>query len=421
MRRLSEIISSLRPWQLVAMPVISAVALTSAGIFTLSPYIPDEVMPAFLAVGAICSFAVSLLLSSLLIYLYARSTGPYKNVLIDQAIKERENARMSMGLLLRAIEDVPVGVTLSDSEGRIIFTNKAEAKLHGYEIRDLLGKNANILAPKDRRRDFSDEEMTHFGFWSRDVENLRKDGSRVAVHLTSDVVKNSAGEPTHIIHISEDITERRLSEARLRDSLTEKETLLKEVHHRVKNNLMTVSSLLSLQLGIIENREFKALLEDSRNRIKAMSLVHEVLYRNENLSKIDLGSYMRALSENLTQTFSTRGKEIRVRTNINVDTLDMDTLIPCGLIVNELVSNSFKHAFNGLDEGTISIDLGRKDGNIALSVSDTGTGISSDMDISTAKTLGMRLVNALVSQINGQLRMESEKGTVFSIKFPEQG
>ena len=419
--RFYDIIAGLRAWQIVSLTVIASVALTSAAILFLGPLLIDEVTPDILLIGVVCSTAVPLLLSPLVIHLTVKSANLYrKNVVLERAIREKEEAQHGKELLLKAIEGVPVGVTLADRKGRIIYTNPAEARIHGYEVNELMGRNANIFAPQDRQHAFTEERISDFSFWSRDVVNVRKDKSMVPVHLSSDVVRDPSGEPTHIIHISEDITERKLSEARLKESLIEKETLLKEVHHRVKNNLMIVSSLLSLQLGSVENEGLKTLLEDSRNRIRAMSLVHEILYQNENLSRIDLDYYIRTLLDNLARTSRLKEKQIRVRAKVEIDTLDMDTLIPCGLIINELVSNAFKHAFDGLDEGAIDVDFIRDGRQITLSVSDTGIGIPRELDIKNSGTLGMKLVNALVSQLEGELSMESNDGTVFTIVFTDK-
>jgi PAS domain S-box-containing protein len=407
---------------MVFLAVFLSVTLTVFIILVLGEFILAEHLREVLIIGAACSTIAPLLLVPLVIYLTGRSTNlSRKNEELNRAIIEMEQARKGMALLMKAIDTVPVGVTLSDRDGTIIYTNAAEARTHGYDVYEILGSRASMFAPEDRRKDYTQQDMEGFGGWSRDVENLRKDGTEVPVHLTSDVVRDKDGRPTHLINISEDITERKLSEKRLRESLAEKEVLLKEVHHRVKNNLMIVHSLLSLQLGSVEDEALRGLLEDSRGRIKAMSLVHEIIYQNENISSIDLEAYVQRLTDSLIKTCGPRDKKIKVVASVDIDTLGLDTIIPCGLIINELVNNSFKHAFDGLEEGTIGVDLKRTGNRVTLAVTDTGKGLPPGFSVERAETLGMRLVSALVRQIDGTLEVDSKGRTAFNIMFTAGG
>jgi len=218
-----------------------------------------------------------------------------------------------------------------------------------------------------------------------------------------------------------EITVRRRSEEHLKESLKEKEILLKEVHHRVKNNMQVISSLLMLQEDLSEDKKIIETLKDSQNRISSMALIHERLYRSGTLSKIDLKEYIDDLVSGLFQSYGV--SESRVALNINVENvlLGIDSAIPCGLIINELVSNSLKHAFLGAKSGEIKIFLRLTDENmIELVVGDNGIGIPEDMDIRKTKSLGLYLVTLLVeNQLHGEITLNQEKGTEFQIKFRE--
>lgn len=200
----------------------------------------------------------------------------------------------------------------------------------------------------------------------------------------------------------------------------EKEVLLKEIHHRVKNNLQIISSLLSMQTrGLTDHKVIDA-MKESQSRVKTMALIHEKLYQYENLSSINMQEYMKQLSEFLTQTYG-RNKEIEVTINTEDINLDIDTAVPLGLITNELLSNALKYAFEGVETGEIQINLSRSEsGDFRLVIKDSGVGLDKDMDIEKTTSLGLRLVRTLTRQINGNLSIDSHPGTTFSIDFREE-
>lgn len=220
--------------------------------------------------------------------------------------------------------------------------------------------------------------------------------------------------------LREEIRERTAVEEALRASLHEKEVLLKEVHHRVKNNLQIVSSLLSLQALRFED-ELAAPFLDSQARIRAMALVHEKLYRAKDLSRIDFSAYLRQLAVFLMQAYSPKGKKIASDIDCEEFYLSVDLAIPCGLVLNELLTNSLKHAFKGLTEGRISIHGRTKDGMATLSVSDDGAGLPEGFDIDAVDSLGLQLVSNLTRQLKGRIEANSgEKGASFTLHFPIQ-
>jgi len=214
-----------------------------------------------------------------------------------------------------------------------------------------------------------------------------------------------------------EIAERRRAEAGLSASLREKEILLKEIHHRVKNNLQIISSLLNLQADYVTDAKALQCFEESQDRIRAMALVHEKLYGAEDLSRIDMGSYIRSLSDKLLRAFLLPGN-VTVSIQAGPVFLGIETAIPCGLILNELMSNIAKHAFPHERSGQVQILLQRRSTDqLILIVEDNGVGIAPDIDLTSANSLGLRLVDALVSQLDGTMQLDRERGTKFTIQF----
>ncbi len=214
-----------------------------------------------------------------------------------------------------------------------------------------------------------------------------------------------------------DITDRKRIEEDLRRSLEEKESLLKEIHHRVKNNMQVISSLLSLQASTVTDESGLLLLRESQHRIRAMALVHEQLYQSSNLARIDMTEYLRTLASHLARTYGS--PDVAVRVSGTGASLAVDSAIPCGLIVNELVTNAFKHAFPDGRKGTVEINFRDENEDFLLAVSDDGIGIPSHVDISSTATLGLQLVSTLADQLKGSIVTEREGGTTFLLRFRE--
>jgi PAS domain S-box-containing protein len=227
------------------------------------------------------------------------------------------------------------------------------------------------------------------------------------------------GKIEEISCIAQDITEKKLAESRIKNSLKEKEVLLKEVHHRVKNNLQVISSILNLQSGYIKDSKTLEILKESQNRIKSMAFIHESLYQTKDFSKINFSEYIANLSENLVHSYEIYNNYIELKLNIEQVYLNLDLAIPCGLILNELVSNSLKYAFPKNRKGEVRIDIKVKKNEIMMSVSDNGIGLPKNLDIAKSDTLGLQLVHALTEQLDGNIKMKSayNKGTTFKINF----
>lgn len=215
-------------------------------------------------------------------------------------------------------------------------------------------------------------------------------------------------------------TERQQAEKQIKASLKEKEVLLKEIHHRVKNNLQIISSLLKLQSRSTDNIQTLAMFKESQCRIRTMALIHEKLYQSKDLSRVNFAEYIASLSANLFRSYEVDLSAIKLITNIENIFLEIDVAVPCGLIINELVSNSLKYAFPSGSSGEIKIELYSIDErSLILIVGDNGVGISQNLDWQNLKTLGLQLVNSLVEQLGGSVNIDSRRGTEFRIIFPK--
>lgn len=241
-------------------------------------------------------------------------------------------------------------------------------------------------------------------------------GKTIWSQIIATPIKDSTGEITAALELVVPITERKSYEERLEASVQEKEVLLREIHHRVKNNLQVISSLLKLQADYAKNEPAGVALQQSQNRIKAMALVHEELYGAKDLAKIDLELYIRSLTRYLIRSY---GVERRIELKLDTEKvfLGLDRSIPFGLIINEIVTNCIKHAFPGGKEGEISITLHSEKGKTKLAISDNGIGISESLDMQNPKSFGLALVYSLVRQLKGTIEINSNDGTEIKIAF----
>jgi two-component sensor histidine kinase len=216
------------------------------------------------------------------------------------------------------------------------------------------------------------------------------------------------------------LQERKRAEEAVQVSLREKEILLREIHHRVKNNLQVISSLFNLQAGYIKDKEALRILKEGQTRIRSMALVHEKLYQSGNLSKIDLAGYIQSLSAHLFHVYLVDPNQVRLETEYGDVTLDINSAVPCGLILNELISNALKHAFPAGRKGVLTIRLRRgKDGAVELRIADNGVGFPKGLDFRRTESLGLQIVSLLVGQLEGTIKLDGKNGTAFTVAFHE--
>lgn len=248
---------------------------------------------------------------------------------------------------------------------------------------------------------------------------------RSIIHEYYDFVKNADKLDDdlyqEIIRLNNELTNAKRELTKKNMELTrvnkKNEMLLKEIHHRVKNNLMVISSLLNLQARQIKDKGYLEIFKESQNRARSMALIHERLYQGSDLKRIDFGDYIKTLARELFNTYIKKPGRIDLQIDVKDLMLDTDIAVPLGLVVNELISNSLKHAFPGDKTGKITITLEEDHGKYILIVSDDGVGLPPDMDYTRTKSLGLQLVQALTSQIDGKVEINGTNGTTFKITF----
>jgi two-component sensor histidine kinase/PAS domain-containing protein len=228
----------------------------------------------------------------------------------------------------------------------------------------------------------------------------------------------STGEVTEEIScLTYDITDRKEIDQQIRDSLQEKNVLLQEVHHRVKNNLQVISSILNLQSSYVQDEGTLEILQESQNRIKSMSYIHETLYRTTDFSSIEFSEYIQNIARNLIHTYSFTTGEVKLDSRVDQIYLTLDQAIPCGLIINELVSNAMKYAFKGIDDRKLTLEITEVDDQVRILVADNGIGLPADFRYEESDSLGVQLVYTLVEQLDGQIEVDATSGTRFLITF----
>ena len=321
--------------------------------------------------------------------------------------------------ILRSIEE---GYFETDLEGNFTFFNRPLVDMLGYEPVEMHGMNNREYMDEENAKKVFDSfnkvyetDTPHRGF---DWELTSKDGKRIIAEASVNLIKSEGGEPIGFRGIVRDVTERKNKEEQIRKSLKEKEILLGEIHHRVKNNLAVISGLLFLQSENTDEPSAQDLLKQSQNRINSMSIVHELLYENKTFSSIDPSKYIEQLTQHITQNVDLGDKEIKTIINAKGLQLDMNVAVPCALIINELLTNAHKYAFKGREEGQIEVSMNRKDDSYELVVRDNGVGFDKKLLEGEQKGLGLFLVQTLTQQIQGQLDVVIEDGARFSITFP---
>lgn len=313
-------------------------------------------------------------------------------------------------------------VTESNEAFEYKFVSNSSQPFLGYTSNDLIGNVFfNYIHHDDVEKVKESVEKSIENRSSTRVECRYKkaDGTHIWVESIRKPIFNQ-NEFKGFICSSRDMTQKKENERIIEDSLKEKEILLREIHHRVKNNLQIISSLLNLQSHYTKDEETLDVLMESKNRIRTMAIVHEELYRSPNLTNINFKEYLERLLSNLLYSYGVNGESIETRFDLEECDISIDTAIPCGLIINELITNSLKYAFPHGEGGKIEVSLKSHDGTYILKISDNGVGLDSNIEPENAETLGLQLVNSLVRQIDGTMELKRNSGTEFKISFIER-
>lgn len=313
-------------------------------------------------------------------------------------------------------------VVIADNEGVIEWTNEAFSRLlHLSEDEHtlLVGKKIIEIGVYSNVDAVIAEAISERK--SKRFESHIKNGAGNDLWISSTLtpVYDETGSLKKLVFVDTDITTSKLLEEKIIASLNEKEVLLKEIHHRVKNNLQIIISLLNLQSDYIKDEQTLKAVTDGQNRVRSMALVHEKFYQAEEITEINFEDYTDKLCKFLYQSYGDGSDRIKIQIQSDPDiAFDMDTAMPCGLLINEIVSNSYKYAFPGDKKGEISIGFRKKSqGRVQVTIGDNGVGLPEKFNIETAESLGMQLIQALTSQLDGQLKVHNENGIRFEIEF----
>lgn len=348
------------------------------------------------------------------------------NTSLNDAVAERMSAvselKKSESRIRAVVEQMSDGLIIMDAEGQIESFNPAAERIFGLVRSQVIGKGIDTLLTTDGEDEHSVSypacllsRSSNRNGDAREFRGLHRDGSVFPIDISASKV--AMDDHSLIVSTVRDITDRRHFEDQMRNSLLEKDLLLKELHHRVKNNLQLVSSLMALQSEYIEGESDKALFKDSQHRVRSMALIHEKLYQTDDLAGIDFAVYMQGLVSELSRSYGLNPSWTSVNVDVESIHLGIDTAIPCGLLVNELVSNSFKHAFPNDAKGEVNVSLRHREGKFTLVVQDDGSGIPEHIDWRNTESLGMQLVQTLTDQLRGDITMQSPPGTRFEIVF----
>ena len=327
------------------------------------------------------------------------------------------------------LDAAPTGMIMVDGHGLIVLVNRHAELLFGYGREELLGRPIELLIPARFREGhpgfrvaFARDPRTRPMGAGRDLFGLRKNGSEVPIEIGLNPLVIPEG--SFVLSSVVDISARKEAERQIRASLREKEVLLKEIHHRIKNNLQIVSSMLSLQAGQSGDAGVRSMFEASQHRVRSIALMHEILYQVQDLAHVDVAGYVRALMDGLFQSLAIADGAVGWQLDADATRLSLDQAIPCGLLINELVTNALKHAFPDGRRGVVSIRLARQGGDLVeLEVGDDGVGLPPGVDPHQCSTLGLDLVFTIAEQLAAEvtLRRDGGVGYRFSFQAPIHG
>ena len=309
-------------------------------------------------------------------------------------------------------------VLIASPDGQIEWVNDGFIRLMGIPKEKLINK---ILSEINVYTNINNEireaiKNQHSRIFESNVTTYNIENLWISSTLTP--IYDEDGTLKKLVVVDSDITAGKNMQKQIETSLKEKDVLLKEIHHRVKNNLQIIISLLNLQTGYIKDEVTLKAVKDGQSRVRSMALVHEKFYQSDELSEIDFAEYIEKLCHYLYQSYGDKTDRIDVQIKGDKIGLDMDTAMPCGLLVNEIVSNAYKYAFPDQEKGTILIEFKKSNGKMTLFIHDNGIGFPIEYDLEKSESLGMQLIQALTSQLDGELKVSRENGTTFEVSFP---
>lgn len=416
-------LTSLKKWELLTGTVFTAV-LFAFIMNSIQSYIWwNSWSSDLILIGTIDALLIAGILGPILIALVAQTVKytEYKRRVEEEARNNAEISEEEKKFRLY-VENSVDAVTVIDNKGVIIYESPSVKKIFGYNPGDLVGRSVFEFIHPDNMKEalalFTRAAMKPYSENSIELQFLKHNGEWAYIRASG---KNMIPDPVirGIILNVTDISERIEMESRLKKTIAEKDILMKEIHHRVKNNFMTVSSLLYLQADHVNDPKVTEVFLECQNRIQSMALIHEKLYQSETLSEVDMLSYIQRLISYIQSSY------INSVANISID-LDIDPVIKfgtqkaisTGLIINELLSNIFKYAFPSKQDGYIQIRLNKNSDSFNLIVKDDGIGFPEEYNLASSNSLGLKLVRVMAQQMHGDFTIKNSAGTEFLINFP---
>ena len=338
----------------------------------------------------------------------------------SEDISERRKVEKRLQLQAHMIDLLKDSLISTDMDGFVKTWNKGAERLFGYTAFEAIGRHILFVYPPEEHGNLQEtiRRLKEEGQYETEVKMQRRNGEPIYAILSLSMIYNDAGSATGMLGYSIDVTQRKAMEENLRRALEDKDVLMKEIYHRTKNNMAVIQSLLNLQSGQIKDRDALNSFSESAHRIRTMSMIHERLYSTGNLSSINIREYLQSLSTGLFHSYGAEPSRIKLNMDVLDVKMDVDQVIPVGLIVNELLTNVFKYAFPDDRSGEVLVELKDNDEDtFMLTVSDSGVGLPVDFDIISARTLGLQLVSSLSAQLRGRLHFSADNGSAFSIIF----
>ncbi len=341
---------------------------------------------------------------------------------ITQLVEEQEQLKLLESVVTNTNDSVVITeANPSKSGGRnILFVNPAFTRLTGYQPEEVIGTTLDVLNGPESNKELIAKitaSLNNFAPVNEEVIRYKKDGTPFWLNVSYLPVFDKNDTCSHWISIAHDITDTKQQEANLRESLREKEMLLSEIHHRVKNNLAIVSSLMELQAFNSKNEEVYDSLIKSVLRIKSMAEIHEQLYESSSFSKLKFSVSLKNLIDKIVHVMKKK-TDVELRYNLSSIELNINQSVPCSLLVNEVVTNILKHGFKNLQSGLIEVDLSEEDNIVTLKITDNGIGLPQDFEENTDSTMGMKLIDLLTEQVEGKKKLYSDgNGTTFLLTF----
>jgi PAS domain S-box-containing protein len=325
--------------------------------------------------------------------------------------------RQFLGLIVEGSDDA---IYSKDLNGIVLSWNPGAARIFGYTPQEIIGRPVAMLTapgnenqvPEILRELKAGNRLEHF-----ETQRKRKDGTLIHVSLTISPIKDDHGKIIAASSIAKDITKQKQAAMMIQAQLQEKQVLLQEIHHRVKNNLQLVASLLELRSREMENEAAKSAFNDSIGRIRSMALLHEKMYSANIVGSVNFAEYVKSLFEPLAEAFN---KDLPINFVVDSDhfMLDINRAVPLGLILNELLTNSLKHAFSSSESAQIFVKIRTDMNKVAVTVADNGAGLPPHINLFNSNSFGFKIVRLLVEQIEGQIRVQNLNGAVFEITLP---